>query len=54
MANELSGNCLGLCVAYIFTNNISVPNIRLKRNIKLMSYFEDAVIWQVGMGCYEF
>lgn len=32
-ANELSGNCLGLHVAYIFTNCISVPEIRLKREI---------------------
>lgn len=33
MANELSGNCLELHVAYIFTNCISVPEIRLKREI---------------------
>lgn len=39
-ANELSGNCLGLHVAYIFTNNISVPNIQLKREIK------DVLLWR--------
>lgn len=33
IANELSGNCLGLHVAYIFTNCISVAEIRLKREI---------------------
>lgn len=54
MANELSGNCLGLHIAYAPTKNISVPNIWLKTNFKMMYYFEGAMTWQVEMGCYEF
>lgn len=54
MANELSGNCLGLHIAYAPIKNISVPNIWLKTNFKMMYYFEGAMTWQVEMGCYEF
>lgn len=54
VANELNGNCLWLHIAYTPTNNISVPNIWLKTNFKMMHCFEDAMTRQVEMGRYEF